>query len=182
MAGFSFSSRPLTGRRPTVRARQQGGYEMAPGVPDANDPVANYGAYAGPSPTHVGSMSSSEHNASMAKRGREKSQAYRDDADKRGGLARVTQGINSVKSGRNWDALAGAMDMFGVDRVRTAAVGGLDMGEYSEDPNNPGTFSRGVNRGFFDRPSMSALQEQRSNHLNAGDINAFLANFQDRRR
>ena len=170
MAGFSMSSRPLRyGRRPSVKAMQLGGYEMAGGVPNANDPVANYGAYASQSPTHVGSMSAGEHNAMLGERAREKSQAYRDDADDRGGLAKVTQGINSVRSGRNWDALAGALDMFGVDKVQTAAVGGLDMGEYNEVA--PGTFSRGVNRGFYDRPSMDALHQQRTNYINASDAN-----------
>jgi hypothetical protein len=125
-------------------------------------------------------MSAGEYNASMAKRGREKSQAYRDEADKQGGLAKVTQGINSVRSGRNWDALAGAMDMFGVDRVQTGAAGMKDMGDFQEVA--PGTYSRGVRPGFYDRPSFSALQEQRANALDMSDVNAFLANFQNSRR
>jgi hypothetical protein len=179
MANFLLSSRGIR-QRPSVQAMQQGGYQRAPGIPDANDPAANYGAYAGASPTHVGSMSANEYNASLAKRGREKSQAYRDDANKQGGLAKVTQGINSVRSGRNWDALAGAMDMFGVDRMQTGAVGGMDMGEFQEVA--PGTFSRGVKPGFYDRPSVSALQQQRMGQLDTSDINSFLANFQDRRR
>lgn len=149
-------------------------------IPDVNDPVENYGAYAGPSPTHVGTMSAGEYNASMAKRGREKSQAYRDDADKQGGLAKVTQGINTVQSGRNWDALAGALDMFGVDRLQTGAAGGQDMGEFQEV--TPGTYSRGVRPGFYDRPSINALQQQRAGQLDTTDVNSFLASFQDRRR
>lgn len=168
--GFSFSSRSIK-QRPSVRAMQRGGYERAGGVPDANDPVANYGAYASTSPTHVGSMSASEHNALMGERARAKSQAFRDEADEQGGLAKVTQGINSVRSGRNWDALAGALDMFGVDRLETGAAGGKDMGDFQEDPSRPGYFNRGVNPGFFDQPSMNALQQNRANYLNISDMN-----------
>ena len=133
---------------------QRGGYERVSGLPDANDPVANYGAYASTSPTHVGSMSASEHNAMLGERARDKSQAFRDQADEQGGLAKVTQGINSVRSGRNWDALAGALDMFGVDKLQTGAAAGFDSAP-----------------GFFDTPSMDALQQQRSNYLNVSDMN-----------
>lgn len=169
---FSFSARSIK-QRPSVRAMQGGGYERVSGIPDANDPRENYGAYASASPTHVGSMSANEHNALMGERARAKTQAFRDDADDQGGLAKVVQGIDPTGgSGRSWDAMAGALDMFGVDRLQTGAAGGKDMGEFNEDPNNPGTFSRGVRSGgFFDRPSMGALQQQNMNYLNTSDIN-----------
>jgi hypothetical protein len=149
---FSFSSRSIK-QRPSVKAMQRGGYERVSGIPDANDPVENYGAYASTSPTHVGSMSASEHNAMLGERARDKSQAFRDQADEQGGLAKVTQGINSVRSGRNWDALAGALDLFGVDKLQTGAAAGFEA------------------PGFFDQPSMSALQQGRANYLNVSDLN-----------
>jgi hypothetical protein len=160
---FSYSSRSIR-NRPSVQAMQGGGYQRAGGVPDANDPVANYGAYAGNTPTHVGSMSAGEYNSSMARRGRERSQAFRDDAKEQGGLAKVVQGINSVRPGRNWDALAGALDMFGVDKLQTGAAAGYEA------------------PGFFDYPSMNALQEQRATQLDTSDLNSVLAAFQNRRR
>ena len=178
--GFSFSSRSIK-QRPSVQAMQTGGYRRAGGVPNANDPVENYGAYASVSPTHVGSMSASEYNASMGDRAREKSQAFRDQADAQGGLAKVTQGINSVRSGRNWDALAGALDMFGVEHLSTGAASGMDQGPGTYDAKTQMT-TYGPKAGFFDTPSMSALQQQNKGYLDTQDTNRTLGQEQQGRQ
>ncbi len=150
---FSFSSRSIR-NRPSVQAMQAGGYQRAQ-TPDINNPVANYGALASANPTHVaGGMSAQEYNASNAARGKAVSEAARSDSRQQGGLANVVQGIKSVPTSRAWDALFGAMQMAGADRMSTGAAAGLD-----------------TKLGFFDEPSMSALQQQRVNYLNASDIN-----------
>ena len=151
--GFSFSSRSIK-QRPSVQAMQTGGYRRAGGIPDANDPVENYGAYASENPTHVGSQSALEYNSAMAERGRANTKAYRDEAKQQGGLTAVVQGLDPTGgSGRNWDAMAGALDLFGVDKLQTGAAAGYDA------------------PGFFDSPSMNALQQQRANYLNVSDMN-----------
>lgn len=158
------TSQSLIRQRPSVRALQTGGYTRA-STPNPNSAVENVNTYASDSPTHIaGGMSAQEYNAMNAERGQANSQASRDFGKSQGGLSRVVN-INSVPSSKSWDAFFGAMDRIGVDQLKTGAASGMDS-----------------QLGFYDQPSISALQQQRGNSMDMFDTNRAAANFQDYRR